>query len=99
MFYTLLDPGFLLCHDARTGKQVYGRQRIAPGSAFAASPWAYNGRIFALSEDGDTFVMQAGPAFKLLRTNSLNERALATPAVARGSLFIRTQSKLYRIGK
>ena len=99
LYYTLLDSGFLLCHDARTGKQVYGRQRIAPGSGFAASPWAYNGRIFALSEDGDTFVIQAGPAFKLLGTNSLNETAMATPAVARGSLIIRTQSKLYRIGK
>lgn len=98
-YYTLLDAGFLLCHDARTGEQVYGRQRIATGGGFAASPWAYNGKIFALSEDGDTFVIQAGPAFKLLRTNSLNERAMASPAVARGSLFIRTQSKLYRIGK
>jgi hypothetical protein len=43
--------------------------------------------------------MQAGPAFKLLGKNSLNEMALATPAVARGSLFIRTQSKLYRIAR
>ena len=98
-YYTLIDSGFLLCHDARTGRQVYGRQRIAPGSGFAASPWAYNGKIFALSEDGDTFVIQAGQAFKLLGKNPLNEPAMATPAVARGSLIIRTQSKLYRIGK
>jgi len=52
-----------------------------------------------LSEDGDTYVVQAGPEFKLLGKNSLNEMAMATPAVARGSLIIRTQSKLYRIGK
>jgi hypothetical protein len=52
-----------------------------------------------LSEDGDTFVIQAGPAFKLLGKNSLNEMALATPAVVRGSLLVRTQSKLYRIAK
>jgi len=51
-----------------------------------------------LSEDGDTFVIQAGPEFKLLGKNSLNEMSLATPAVARGSLFLRTQSALYRIG-
>ena len=59
----------------------------------------YNGKIFVLSEDGDTFVIQAGPAFKLLGRNSLNEMALASPAVAGGSLFIRTATKLYRISK
>ena len=84
----------------KTGKQIYGRQRISvDASGFTASPWAYNGKIFLMSEDGDTFVVQAGPEFKLLGKNSLNEMALATPAVARGSLFIRTQSKLYRIAK
>jgi outer membrane protein assembly factor BamB len=99
-YYTLLDRGFLLCHDARTGKQIYGRQRISPEAAgFTASPWAYNGKIFLLSEDGDTFVVQAGPEYKLLGKNTLNEMALATPAVSRGNLIIRTQSKLYRIGK
>jgi outer membrane protein assembly factor BamB len=97
-FYTLLDRGFLLCHDAETGKQIYGRQRISPdASGFTASPWGYNGKIFLLSEDGDTFVVQAGPEYKLVGKNPLNEMTLATPAIARGSLLIRTQSKLYRI--
>jgi outer membrane protein assembly factor BamB len=99
-YYTLLDRGFLLCHDARTGRQIYGRQRISvDSSGFTTSPWAFNGKIFLLSEDGDTFVVQAGPEFKLLGKNSLNDMALATPAIARGSLIIRTQSKLYRIAK
>ena len=100
-YYTLLDRGFLLCHDARTGKQIYGRQRISvDASGFTASPWAYNGKIFLLSEDGDTFVVQAGPEFKLLGKNSLDGgMTLATPAVARGSVIIRTQSSLYRIAK
>lgn len=98
-YYTLLDRGFLLCHDAQSGEQVYARQRIEPSATFAASPWAYNGKIFVLSEDGDTFVIQAGRDFKVLGKNSLNEMAMASPAVARGSLFIRTQSKLYRITK
>ena len=99
-YYTLLDRGFLLCHDARTGRQVYGRQRIsAEAGGFTASPWAYNGKIFLLSEDGDTFVIQAGPEFKLLAKNTLNEMALASPAVAQGSVILRTQSKLYRIAK
>ena len=79
---------------------MYGRQRLSvDASGFAASPWAYNGKIFTLSEDGDTYVVHAGPEFKLLSKNSLNEMAMATPAVARGSLFIRTQSKLYRVAR
>jgi outer membrane protein assembly factor BamB len=100
IYYTLLDRGFLLAHDARTGKQLYGRQRISvDSSGFTTSPWAYNGKIFLMSEDGDTFVVQAGPEYKLLGKNSLNEMPLATPAVVRGSLLVRTYSKLYRIAK
>jgi outer membrane protein assembly factor BamB len=96
-YYTLLDRGFLTCHDARTGREIYGRQRIsAESSGFSASPWSYNGRIFALSEDGDTFVIQAGPEFKILGKNSLEEMSMATPAVANGSLIIRTANTLYR---
>jgi len=99
-YYTLFDRGFFTCHDARTGKEIYGRQRIAvDASGFTTSPWAYNGRIFVMSEDGDTYVIQAGPEFKVLGKNSLGEMTLATPAVSRGSLIIRTASKLYRVGK
>ena len=99
-YYTLMDRGFLTSNDPRTGKEVYGRQRIAVDSGtFTASPWAYNGKIFAISEDGDTFVMQAGPSFKLLGRNALEEMTLASPAVSNGSLFIRTATKLYRITK
>ena len=97
-YYTLLDRGFLTCHDARTGKEIYGSRRIsAESSGFSASPWSYNGLIFALSEDGDTFVIQAGPEFKLLGKNALDEMSMATPAVANGSLILRTANTLYRL--
>ena len=76
---------------------MYDRKRITAGTGFTASPWAYNGNIFALSEDGDTFVIKAGSEFEILRTNSLDDFSMATPAIARGSLIIRTASKLYRI--
>ena len=67
-YYTLMDRGFLTSNDPRTGKEIYGRQRIAVDSGtFTASPWAYNGKIFAISEDGDTFVMQAGPEIQAAR--------------------------------
>ncbi len=97
IFYTLLDRGFLVAHDAQTGEEIYGRQRLEIGNGFTASPWAYNGKVFLLSEDGETYVVRAGREFEILHTNLLSEMTLATPAIARGSLFIRTQSKLYRI--
>ncbi len=97
-YYTLLDRGILTCNDAKTGREIYPRQRITTEAvSFTASPWAYNGKIFAMSEDGDTYVIQAGPEFKVLAKNPLNELTLATPAVANGSLIVRTASKLYRI--
>lgn len=100
IYYTLLDRGFLTAHEARTGKEVYGKQRIdAAAGAFTASPWAYNGKLFLLSEDGDTYVVQAGRDYKLLGKNTLDEMCMATPAIAGNSLIIRTASRLYRIGK
>ncbi len=97
--YTLLDRGILLCYDARTGEEVDPRKRITDGTLFTASPWAYNGKLFALSEDGDTFVIQAGPEFAVLGRNSLDEMTLSTPAVVQGSVLIRTATKLYRIAE
>jgi len=99
IYYTLLDRGFLTAHDARTGEEIYGRQRLEIGNGFTASPWGYNGKIFLLSEDGDTYVVKAGTEFEILHKNSLNEMTLSTPAVAQGSVILRTQSKLYRIAR
>jgi outer membrane protein assembly factor BamB len=98
--YVLHDRGFLACYEAKTGKEVYGKRRLSGGaSAFTASPWAYDGKLFCLSEDGETFVIQAGKEFKLLGRNKLGEMSLATPALAGGSLFIRTQGKLWCLRK
>lgn len=98
--YVLHDRGFMTSYDARTGKPVYGRQRIGRRArAFTASPWAYDGKVFCLSEDGDTFVIQAGREFNVVRKNSLGDMCMATPAIANGSLILRTASALYRIQK
>ena len=100
LFYGLYTQGFLTAHDATTGEEVYGRVRIARGTGgFTSSPWAYNGKVFAMSEDGDTYVIEAGPDYKLLGKNSLEEMVNATPAIVRGSVIIRTVSSLWRIGK
>lgn len=98
IYFTLLDRGFFTAHDAKNGDELYARQRIdATAGAFTSSPWAYNGKVFALSEDGDTFVLAGGKEYKLLGKNSLNEMCMATPAIYDGSLLIRTAGKLYRI--
>ena len=97
IYYSLLDRGFFESYDARTGDPIYGRQRITVGVSFTASPWAYNGKIFALSEQGDTYVIKAGPEFEVLAINSLDEMAMASPAIVGDRLLIRTRSKLYSV--
>jgi outer membrane protein assembly factor BamB len=95
-FYNMDDHGGLFtCLDARTGKPIYERRRI--GGFYTASLWAYEDKIFALQEDGTTVALQAGPDLKVLRKNSLDEFTMATPAIARKSLIVRTLTKLYRI--
>ena len=96
-FYVLYSQGFFACFNARTGEEVYGRQRL--GATFTASPWAYDGKAFCLAEDGTTIAIQAGDLFKTLSKSALGEASLATPAIVGTSVLIRTQSKLYRIGK
>ena len=107
-YITLHDRGFFTVHDARTGEERYFtdqqvqtqevRRRIAPGATgFTASPWAYNGMVFALSEDGDTFVMDANDQFRVVATNALEEVAMSSPAIVRGSLILRTRSHLWRL--
>ncbi|HUF22743.1 MAG TPA: hypothetical protein VMN81_01355, partial [Vicinamibacterales bacterium] len=69
------------------------------GQTFSSSPLASDGRIYLQSEDGDTFVLRAGDTYDEIAKNSLGEMSLATPAPTDGALFIRTQTKLYRINK
>ena len=96
-YYTLLDRGMLTCHDAKTGELVFDRTRFPSGASFTSSPWAYNGKLYYLDEGGDTFVMPVGREFKVERTNSLDELCLATPAISKGNLLLRTASQVYCI--
>ncbi|MGH9322719.1 MAG: PQQ-binding-like beta-propeller repeat protein [Vicinamibacteria bacterium] len=97
--YVLHEKGIFARYDLKTGDRVY-RSRIAPGAAaFTSSPWAYNGKIFALSEEGDTYVIEAGTEYRLSGINSLGDFAMATPAIVGERLLVRTQSRLYCIRK
>ena len=93
--YTVYDQGFVTCHNAKTGEEVFGKHRFPQGASFTASPWSYNGKLFCLSEEGDTYVLKVGPEFELLETNSLDELCISCPAAADGKLLIRTASKIY----
>ena len=95
--YAVNDTGVLQVFDARTGKELYKARVGGVGNTFSASPWAYGGKVFFLSEEGDTFVIKPGDTYEEIAKNSLGEMALASPAVTRDGLFVRTQSKLYRI--
>jgi outer membrane protein assembly factor BamB len=94
--YALSDTGILSRFDAKTGSVSY-RSRIEGGGAFTSSPWAYNGKVFCLSEEGKTFVIAAGEKFQLLHVNPLDEMAQATPAIVGDRLLLRTESRLYSI--
>jgi outer membrane protein assembly factor BamB len=95
--YVLFDKGIISRHKVDTGERVF-RARVAPGAAaFTASPWAYDGKVFLLSEEGNTYVIEAGDEYRLLHVNSLDEFALSSPAIVGDRLLIRTQSRLYSI--
>lgn len=93
----LYDRGLVSCHDARTGKLLYDRERLPDGFAFTASPWAARGLIFCLNESGVTYVLRAGDTFELLHTNRLadDDMCMATPALAGDRLLIRSAVRLY----
>jgi outer membrane protein assembly factor BamB len=96
--YLINDRGIMWCLDAKTGQQIYGRQRVRPAT-YSGSPVLADGKIYVTDEDGVTSVVQAGPTFALLAENDLGEYTLSSPAVSEGQIFIRTDSFLYAIGQ
>jgi outer membrane protein assembly factor BamB len=95
--YAINDNGILQVADAKTGVEVYKARVGGGGHTFSSSPLASQGRLYLLSEDGDTFVLNAGDKYDEVSKNSLGEMSLATPAADADSLYVRTQTKLYRI--
>ncbi len=95
--YAVNDNGILQVADAKTGKEIFKARMGGGGQTFSSSPLASQGRIYFLSEDGDAFVLRAGDAYDEIAKSSLGEMSLATPAVDADSLYVRTQTKLYRI--
>jgi outer membrane protein assembly factor BamB len=86
--------------QATTGKTLWqGRLGVASREGFSASPIGVEGKIFFTNDEGETFVLRAGPAFELLHVNRIGEGTLASPALVDGRWYIRTDRNLYAIGK
>ena len=94
--YMVTDNGIATCVDAKTGKE-YWRARV--GGNHSASPIYADGRIYFLSEEGESVVIAPGQQLKHLATNHLEGRTLASMAIASGSIFVRSETHLYRISK
>ncbi len=95
LLYVTNEVGVVTCADATNGKTVW-RQRL--GGIFFASPVAGDGKIYMVSETGETYVLAAGREAKLLATNDLGERFLASPAISNGRIFLRSDGTLFCIG-
>lgn len=95
--YVVTDKGIAWCLDLKTGRPLYGPERLKPGT-YSASPVLADGRIYVTSEEGLTSVLAAGPAFKVLAENALDEYTLSSPAVSNGRIYLRTEKHLFAIG-
>jgi outer membrane protein assembly factor BamB len=88
----------LTVYEAPTGKLVYqNRLGMAMREGFSASPVAVNGKVFFTNDEGQTFVVEAGRTFKLLRVNDIGDQTLASPALVDGTWYWRTATSLRAI--
>lgn len=94
--YLVSDNGIATCLDAVSGTQHW-QERI--GGNFSASPTLADGKIYLLDEEGKTTVIAPGKKYEILATNTLEGRTLATPAMVDHSVFLRTDTHLYRLEK
>jgi PQQ-like domain len=99
LVYIVRYNGVLNVFDAKSGEKKYESRLGGATSAFTASPVANDGRVFIASEDGQIFVIAAGPKYEQLAMNEMSAPVLATPALSDGRLLLRTQSQLMAIGR
>ncbi len=87
--YVLQGNGVLQAYKVATGERVYQERLGGTGGSFSASLVAADGKIYATSEDGDVFVVKAGPTYELLAKNPVGEVLMATPAISDGLIIFR----------
>ena len=94
-FYSVTDQGVMVCFEALSGKELW-KKRLPPGS-YRSSLIAGDGKIFAVSEAGNTVVIAASENSETISNNVLAEGGNASPAISGDTILIRTESWLYRI--
>ncbi len=99
LLYTCSNNGVLTAYNAKTGERVYQERVGGTGGAFTSSPVASDGKIYMSSEDGDVFVVKAGPKYEFLAKNPVGETIMATPAISDGLLIVRTVSHVFAFGE
>lgn len=95
LVFCMYDRGFASCINAKTG-ELYWIERT--GAALSGSPIRVNNRIYCVDEDGTVWVFAASTEYKLLGKSPLGEQCMATPAVANGRMYIRTNSHIISVG-
>jgi outer membrane protein assembly factor BamB len=96
--YACTDNGVLSQYNVKTGEPTF-RARLGSGGSFAASPVAADGKVYFVSEDGDVFVIKAGPTYELLAKNAMGEVVMASPAIAGKMIIIRGQNHVFGIAE
>jgi outer membrane protein assembly factor BamB len=96
--YLVHDTGILAVLNASTGQEIYKVRVGGGGHTFSASPVAAGSRIFLMTEGGTMFVIESSDRYQEVAKNELDEMSLASPAIAGGALYIRTETRLYKIG-
>ena len=96
--FTMGNNGIVNAYNAQTGERAF-RGRVGMGGAFSASPVAADGRLYAASEDGEIYVVTAGPGLTQIARNDMNEVIMATPAISDGMIVVRTLGHVYGIGQ
>jgi len=97
--YVLRNQGIMSCYDVASGEEKYTERIPHQGSGFSGSPVASDGKLYLPSEDGDVFIVKAGPRFELLAANHLGQSLMATPAISGGMIFIRAEKEIFAIGR
>jgi outer membrane protein assembly factor BamB len=97
--YVLANNGVLDAYQAATGKEIYRQRLPLVGSGYSASPIAADGKIYLSNEDGEMLVVEAGPVFKHLASNTMGETIMSTPALSEGLMIVRGASTLFAIGR
>ena len=95
--YLVHDTGIMTVLHAGTGTEIYRARVGGVGRTFSASPIATANRLYFPDEEGVTIVLEPGDTYQEVAQNDLGEMTLASPAVSGHSIFIRTETRLYRL--